>query len=102
MDAGREVRVHALGQPLADEDPPGDDGVLHVGQQHPVQLGQGRDQVRPLRGVLKPSHGPVHLGHVAEEQIKILTTSLIITNLTFCTSNLRGDRIPPLLSIPFL
>ena len=48
VDAGREVGMHALSESLADKDPPGDDGVLHVGQQHPVQLGQCRDEVRPL------------------------------------------------------
>ena len=53
---------------LPDDNPTGDDGVLHVGLQHPVQLGQGRYQVRPLGGGLEGLQATIHLGHVAAKK----------------------------------
>ena len=83
MDAGGECVVHALLQPLADDDPAGDDGVLLVGQQHLVQLLQGGDQVRPFCRVLERFQSLVDLGLVPVYTIDYYFGCLGLTDVFF-------------------
>jgi hypothetical protein len=53
---------------LPDDNPARDDGILHVSLEDPVQLGEGGNQVRPLRRGFEILQTSVHLSDIAETE----------------------------------